>query len=206
MSRGILKCCADLTATLRKTPAHLHLHSLAPEHDAGEVNLGILRPRPRWRPNPEGLEAILLPKTAQPLASSDGGDGRQAPRFRCPKRLPVVHAHIICLPSLAYVCGIRLVTHVCLDNQTVEPTCQPESVCLSVVVIHGDLALGAISRVLIRMLLIVTLETRGQGYHFNSCVPSYYSHVPRFYVVFFLALNVRRGSDLRPLTFFDLPL
>lgn len=177
MSRGILKCCADLIATLRKTPAHLHLHSLAPEYDAGEVNLGIFSPRPRSRPEPEGLEAISHLEKAQPLANSDGGDGRQARRFRCPKRLPVAHAHIVCLTSIAYVCGIRPVTHVCLDNQTVGSTCQP--VCLSVVVLQGDLALGPFGGVLIRVLLFVILETRGQGYHFNSCVPSYYSHVHR---------------------------
>lgn len=87
-----------------------------------------------------------------------------------------MHTHIVCLPSLAYVCGIRPVAHVCLDNQTVRPACQP--VCSSVVVLQGDLALGPFGGVLIRALLIVTLETRGQGYHFNSCVLSYYSNVP----------------------------
>lgn len=84
------------------------------------------------------------------------------------------------------------------------PTCQP--VCLLVFVLHGDSALGSSGEVCVRMLLFVTLETRRQGYHFNSCMPSYYSFVPGSYVVFFRALNVRRGSDLRPLTFFALPL
>lgn len=144
MSRGILKCCADLTATLRKTPAHLHLHCSAPEHDAGEVNLGILRPRPRWKPNPEGLEAILHPK-AQPLANSDGGDGRRATRFRCPKRLPAVHAHTVCLPSLALFAGYG---RSLMSALTIKPSGLPVSLCACLVYGRATrrLSLGSVRR------------------------------------------------------------
>lgn len=93
------------------------------------------------------------------MANCDGGHGRQAQRFRDRERLTALHAPAVCLSSPAYVCGIRSVTHVCLDNQTLGPICQP--VCQSVLVLQGNSALGSSGGILIQVILFVTLETRG---------------------------------------------
>lgn len=107
----------------------------------------------------------MHPEKAQPVANYDGGHGRQAQRFRDRERLTAVHAPAVCLSSPAYVCGIRTVTHVCLDNQTFGPICQP--VCQSVLVLQGNSALGSSGGILIQVILFVTLETRGPRVSFQ---------------------------------------
>lgn len=99
------------------------------------------------------------------MANYDGGRGRQARRFRNRERLTAVHAPAVCLSSPAYVCGIRSVAHVCLDNQTFGPICQP--VCQSVLVLQGNFALGSSGGILIQVILSVTLETRGPRVSFQ---------------------------------------
>lgn len=164
--------------------AHFHLRSLAPlsTMQTGQIwtffcSLGLSRDQTQEDLKPSW---ILSRSGLWPSPTEGTGTSLQARRFRCRRRLSAVHAPVDCLLSLC-MC-LRVVVRLgrsLMSALTIKPSGLTVSLYACLCSYHqDDCALCPSSGGADPRASLCDSWDRGQGYHFISCMPNYYSHVP----------------------------